>query len=385
MVEGETGLLRFMYLTNFLTSVTFGTAIYLLPVFAEGLGASYIDLGIIGAVGNAFYTISTLVSGFLLDRLERVRFYMAFSILGSMVVLAFSATTRVSEVVVVRGFLGLASAAFWVAASTLISDMSPPELLTQSIGRYNLSWIVAFIAGPFLGGIISDACGFPALFVLLFALGIVSFVVILRRLHPRVKSWNRDRSKGFDLSALRGLQLAYFALVPYAVVLGVYMAILPGHMKGLGIPGSMVGLLLTVSNGFRGLGFFSAKRFVSWGAGRSLFVASILMCVALSMVVYSVDALGFFLPLAMYGLAGGIVTPVILDYIAYRTPSDALGTAMGVHEAIYGFGMCVGPVAGGFIADAFSPSTLYVSLAFLSLFMLPFSRALAKEQSRRGG
>ena len=95
MVEGETGLLRFMYLTNFLTSVTFGTAIYLLPVFAEGLGASYIDLGIIGAVGNAFYTISILVSGFLLDRLERVRFYMVFSVLGSMVVLAFSATTRV--------------------------------------------------------------------------------------------------------------------------------------------------------------------------------------------------------------------------------------------------------------------------------------------------
>jgi len=383
MVEDEIGLLRYIYLTNLLTSITFGTAIYLIPVFAEGLGASFLDLGIIGAVGNALYTISTLVSGFLLDRLERVRFHLSFSILGSMIVLVLSTTTRVSEVVIVRGFIGLVSAAFWVSASTLITDISPPELLSISIGRYNLSWIIAFIVGPFLGGIISDAYGFPALFVLLFILGVVSFAIILWRLFSRVRSRNRDRNRRFDLSVLKGLYPAYFALIPYAVVLGIYMAILPGYMKGLGITSSMVGMLLTISNGFRGLGFLGVRRFVSWGVGKSLFVASILMCVALSMVVYSVDAPGFLLPLAIIGLAGGIVTPVILDYIAHRTPSDALGTAMGAHEAVYGFGMCVGPVVGGLIADAFGPSTLYISLAFLSLFMLPFSRALAKEQSKR--
>lgn len=38
--------LRVLYLTIFLTSTGFGTATFLLPVFAQRLGASYIDLGL---------------------------------------------------------------------------------------------------------------------------------------------------------------------------------------------------------------------------------------------------------------------------------------------------------------------------------------------------
>lgn len=381
VAEERTGLLRSLYFTIFLTSTAFGTVTFLLPVYAAGLGASYIALGVIGAVGNVVYTVMTFLSGVLLDRFERVRFYVGFTVIGMLVVFLFALTSKVSDVIVVRGLLGVASGAFWVTASTLTADISPPELLTQSVGRYNLSWILGFVVGPFLGGLISDSYGFPSLFIILSFLVLLSTALIWTRLANRLELRNRSDSRRFNFSAIRGILLAYATLLPYAVVLGIYMAILPGHMGELGISASAIGLLLTMTNGVRGLGFFNSERWVMWGTKKSLGLAAFLMTGALFMLSFSSTTLEFVAPLALYGLAGGIITPVILDYIAHRTPREVIGTAMGLHECVYGVGMTIGPMVGGVIAEAFQPSTLYLLLAALATLILPLSLGLDESLS----
>ncbi|HUS77475.1 MAG TPA: MFS transporter, partial [Patescibacteria group bacterium] len=130
-------LLVYLYVTIFLTSMAYGTITFLVPVYAEELGASYVTLGVLGAVGSVVYTVMTLVSGFLLDRFERVRFYLGTTALGILVILLFSFTTSISQLMLVRGTLGIVAATFWVTASTLTADISPPEALTRSVGRYN--------------------------------------------------------------------------------------------------------------------------------------------------------------------------------------------------------------------------------------------------------
>jgi MFS family permease len=376
-------LLYSLYVTNFLSSLAFGTIIYLLPVYAEGLGASYYDLGIIGGVGNAVYTVSTLVTGLLLDRLDRARFYSVSCILGGATILLFLQTKGATEITLVRGILGGVSAAFWVATSTIIADASPPELLTRSMARYNLSWMTAFVVGPFLGGVISEALGFPFLFVTASAINLVSFVVISAFIRPRYERRKGGSDMMVSLQALRDLSYVYLALIPYALILGIFMAILPGHMKALGITTAMVGLLITVSNGFRGLGFLFAERFVDWGVKKSLALSSALLSVALLLVTFSRGEVSFLLPMSLLGFAGGIITPVILDCVANETSPDALGAALGTHEAIYGLGMCLGPVAGGAFAEAVQPTTLYLVLAMLSLLMLPVSRAMRERPERK--
>jgi len=371
-------LLGSMYLTNFLSSLAFGTIIYLLPVYAEGLGASYYDLGVIGGVGNAVYTVSTLVTGFLLDMFDRARFYAVSCILGVASILLFLQTTDVTEITLVRGLLGGVSAAFWVATSTIIADASPPERLTRSMARYNLSWMTAFVVGPFLGGIISEVLGFPFLFVAASAINLVSFVIISAFIRPRYTRRKGSSDLRVSLQALKDLSYVYAALIPYALILGVYMAILPGHLKTLGIATAMVGLLITVSNGFRGLGFLFAERFVAWGVKKSLALSSALLFTALLLVAFSRGAVSFLIPMILLGFAGGMITPVILDCVANGTRPDALGAALGTHEAIYGLGMCLGPVAGGAFAEAIQPTALYLALAVLSLLILPVSRSIGR-------
>ncbi|MFB0558426.1 MAG: MFS transporter [Candidatus Bathyarchaeia archaeon] len=367
-----------LYATIFLTSTSYGAIVFLIPVYAEGLGASYIDLGFIGAAGSMVYAVMTVVSGFLLDRFERVRLYLVFNTIGVVIVALFSFTSTVFQVILLRGVLGIVSAAFWVTASTLTADLSPAETLTQSVSRYNIAWITGFIVGPFIGGFISDFLGFRALFLILSTVVILSVIINWVRLASKLTLYIQSEKARFEWTSIKHLVPAYIALFPFSIVLGIYMAILPAHMKSLGIASSTIGFLLTMTNGVRGLGFLNTERFVGWGATKSLSAAAFLLCGAFFAVAFSQTTFEFAAPLLMYGLAAGIITPVILDYIAHRTPRNVLGTAMGVHECVYGIGMSLGPVAGGAIAEAYSPATLFLVLVAMSSFIIPLSFGLRK-------
>ena len=89
--------------------------------------------------------------------------------------------------------------------------------------------------------------------------------------------------------------------------------------------------------------------------------------------------IGFGIPLILYGLGSGIMTPVTLDFISKRTPDKLRGTAMGVHEGIYGVGMCLGPLIGGAIADIYGAAMLYSLLVLVSLLILPLGYGMTKE------
>jgi MFS family permease len=376
--DDSMGLLRVLYVTIFLTATGLGTASFMLPVYATSLGANYVDLGLMGALRNVVYTLMTLTVGYLLDRFERIRIYISFMIIGVAVVALFGVMTQVALLIVWSSLLGLVSAAFWVTASTLTANISPQDRLSQSMGRYNLSWILGFVVGPTAGGFISDAYGFQALFLCLASIITVSVAVIFLRIRPTITLRNRSDSKGFSLAPLRGLGLAYLTLIPFTCILGIYMAIMPGYLKLVGLTPALVGLLITMTNGVRGVGFFNAERFIAWGTRRSVSLASLLLFAGMLVFSFASSTLEYALPLVLYGTAAGIMTPLILDYIAKRCDKGSLGAAMGLHEGVYGIGMIIGPMAGGTIAEIWGPPLLYRLLAVLALMMLPLAYMLAR-------
>ncbi len=372
-------ILRVLYVTIFLTATGLGTTTFLLPVYAETLGASYTDLGLIGAVGNVVYTALTLICGYMLDRSEKVSLYMVFTGIGLVTMALFSFVSSIPQILIVRALLGLASATFWVAASTLTAHISPREELTQSLGRYNLAWISGFTVGPYLGGLVSSLYGYTLFFYSQAVLIAVSLLLILTRLRGRIELENVSSHERATLGELQPLTLAYLTLIPFTIVLGIYMAIIPGHMKVVGLTASIIGLLLTVTNGVRGLVFLNVQRLVKWVTWRSLFMASLFMAASMFLVRSGGDAISFGIPLVFYGIGSGIMTPVALDFISKRTPERLRGTAMGVHEAIYGIGMCLGPLIGGAIADSYSAHTLYTILVGVALLILPFAYLMTRE------
>lgn len=368
--------LRVLYATIFLSATGLGTTTFLLPVYAASIGASYVDLGLLGAVGNIVYTVFTLTTGLLLDRFERLRLYTVYAFMGALILGFFTLADDIPRLIFARALMGVASASFWVSASTLTADISPPERLTQSMGRYNLSWITGFAIGPYLGGLISSNLGFNTLFLCTASLMVASGLLSQLMLRPRLSLRNRSGSEGLSLAPFRRLSAAYLTLLPFTMVLGIYMAIVPGHLSLEGLTASTVGLLVTMTNFSRGLTFVNVERFVAWGARRSVALASALLVSGMLVFSYSTGLAGYASALALYGVAAGIMTPVVLDYIAKRCEPGSLGAAMGLHEGVYGVGMFIGPIAGGGLAEVYGPQILYRALAALSVAVLPLSRRL---------
>jgi MFS family permease len=164
------------------------------------------------------------------------------------------------------------------------------------------------------------------------------------------------------------------------MILGIYMAIIPGHMSNVGLAASTIGLLLTLTNGIRGVNFMSVERYVKWGTRNSLFLASIFLIVSMFLMQYAQSMIGFLVPLLLYGFSAGIITPVALDFITKRTPKEALGSVMGVHESVYGLGMTFGPIVGGSIAEIYGPNILYLLLVFLSMTIIPLTFNLTSQK-----
>lgn len=372
-------ILRVLYATIFLTATGLGTCTFLLPVYAETLGATYTQLGLIGAVGNLVYTVITLVAGGSLDRFEKIKLYMGFTAFGAIVMILFSYADTIPQIILVRGFLGAAAASFWVGASTLTGEISPRLELTRSLGRYNMAWILGFTVGPYLGGLISNRYGYDVFFIASAGVIAVSLGLILSSIRGSIELKQETIQETRNLGDLRPLLMSYLTLIPFTMVLGIYMAIIPGHMKTVGLSASLIGLLITITNGVRGCVFFNVEKLVKWGTWRSVLTASTLLAAAMYLVRNAETGIQFAIPLIFYGLGSGIMTPVVLDFISKRTPDKLRGTAMGVHEGIYGVGMCLGPLLGGAVADYYSAATLYGLLVLVSLLILPLGYVMTRE------
>jgi MFS family permease len=365
--------LRFLYPVIFLIAAAIGTTMLMSPVYAEKLGADYMSLGIMGALYAGGYTVMTIVTGLLMDRYEKIRLYALFAALNIVAVGAFAFTNSIDQIVILRGLLGLVTGTFWVSSSSIATSLSEPTDLTRNIGLYNLSWIAGFAVGPLAGGFIGEYLGFRTLFLIQSLTVAAGLFIILTKLMPYANLHGTMGRITIDFNALRDVSAAYYCIFPYALSNGIYFSILPGYMGDLGITASIIGILLTISSITKAAGFFGVERLVNWGTKRAIRLISVLLAVSLACIAWVSEAWILAIPLAVYGLANGLLEPIILNYIAQRSPPESRSFQMGIYETVFGLGMIVGPMATGFITQSYPPNIIYLLLAAASLGIIPLS------------
>ena len=364
---------RALYAVIFTVSLAVSTAFTMVPVYAERMGADYMTLGFMGAAAAVGYTVTTLVTGVLLDRYEKVRLYTLFNVAIAASILTLVLARDVGDLISIRLLLGLTTGTFWVSSSAIVADLSPPERLTHSIVVYNLSWMSGMVAGPLLGGLISDAVGFTALFAATALLVAAGAAVTALSPLGRVRLMKSPGVGKKDRSPLGPVAWGYVCLFPYALCCGVYFNIVPGHLSKVGYTATTIGLLLTLSDAAKGAGFLGVERLVRWGTRRSLALISVILAAPLLVFAVTTDLAIMAVVLAVYGLGNGLIEPIILNYIAQRAPAESRGLAMGVYETVFGVGSAISPVAAGLVSEAWTAGTVYTLLAVVVLTTIPLS------------
>ena len=155
-----------------------------LPAIAHSFGG----LGTYSGVITAYLIASTValpIGGRLSDVYGRKRFLiigMAWFVVAS---LLCGLAASMVQLILFRALKGLGAGVMQAAANTTIADLFPPARRGRAIGLLTTISVMANVAGPLLGGYLTDGPGWRYIFFINIPVGLVGCGVILRYF-PRV-------------------------------------------------------------------------------------------------------------------------------------------------------------------------------------------------------
>jgi len=364
--------LKRLYLSVFSASI--GIAyVYLIPAFAEQLGAGYLDLGLIGTIRSLPYTFLPVIAGHLGDRLGRPRLYLLSVFAVGSATLLLGATHTIHGILAVQVLLGIGHSLFWPISEALVSEISPLQERASAFGRYAVAWGSGFLVGPLIGGIIAEAGGFQFAFLIagILILTTAGASVLAIRGGQKRQPGARLASAKPSWKLISSVLPMLLVQVPYAIVLAFVVSIFPGYAVESGLTLPEVGILLSGFGFVRTVVFSLAGRMGRMGERKSIGSAFLGMAIVLLLMLFDRSFIALLADSCLIGAFIGIIYPQTLAYVSKRSPTENLGFAIGAYETIFGIGFAVGPILSGFVAQTAGVNFALLILAVIALATIP--------------
>lgn len=340
-------------------SMDMGLSLSLLAtsLLAIALGASPLQLGLMGVVWRIPYVLFCPVAGKVSDRAGRKRMAQAAALSLGFLHLVLTRVTTVSQLLCVVPFIGLATGMFWPPLQSWIGDMRTGELGT-AVGKFNIAWSSAGMLGTLLAGFLSEI-GTRTPFLISACL--VVMIVLLVTLVPEQPP-TQDRSSAepatTPLAAARPdpethrafLHAAWVANLVAFIGIGTITTFFPKLGADLGLSPSVIGMIVSTFALGRLLTFVILTRSTRWQYHARLLVMALLVSAA-SMGLASASNTLWLLAFcfAIMGVVGGITYTASLFY-ALDAPGQG-GANAGIHESLLSAGLALSAFSGGVVAQ----------------------------------
>lgn len=288
-----------------------------------------------------------------------------------------------------RAFHGLSIAAFVVAYSALVIDISPPANRGELLGYMSLVNPIGMALGPALGGFLLVWSNYLVAFLAMGILGILGLLCVLQVQEPprpMATSGNLPVSGAkpmfWRLLWTPRVRTPALILLMVGLAFGTLSTFVPLFVREAGIDLN-VGLIYNAS----AIASFSLRLLVGRASdrhGRGRFITVSLLLYTLSMLVFwQADTPALFLVAGLIqGGAAGTLIPMIAALVGDRSHAEERGKVFGLVMVGFDLGIALaGPVFGAF-ADwvsyrgTFGLSGLMTFIAFL-IFVTASSKDLA--------
>ena len=385
----------------FLIAIGFGIVAPVLPQFAQSFDVSVGAAAVVVSVFAFTRMVFAPLSGWLVERMGERRTY----ILGILIVGASSAACAFAQdywqLLIYRGLGGIGSTMFTVAAMGLLIRLAPPAARGRISSLYSGSFLLGNIAGPAVGGLLA---GFGLqLPFLVYAAALVLVAVLVATQLPAVSVAGRAAAAGSsaaDGTSAGGSAAAgaaknvltlrdAWAMPAFRAVLtsgfangwsafGIRMALVPLFATAaLGAGPEVAGISLAVFAIGTGVALtFSGKLADTWGRKPMILSGLAVNGIAMGILGFTGNEFWFFLVSAIAGLGSGLMGPAQQATVADIIGNDRSGgKVLATFQMSSDFGAIIGPIAAGFLVDAFSfgPAFLMATAVALVgfLFWLP--------------
>ena len=321
-----------------------------LPRAARDLGASAGALQSTVSVYILGLAVGQLVYGPLSDRYGRRPLLIAGLVLYTVAGLAAAVAPDVHTLIAARLVQALGGCAGLALGRAMVRDTAAPEDAARRLALLNLMVTLGPGLAPLVGGALSEAYGWRAIFVALGALGAANIWLTLRQLPETgqrragvtaaslaLEYGRLLRSPAFLGYAVGGgcattAMYAFFAVAPFVFVdelhrspheVGVYLAML--------IAGVSLGSVLAS----RLVARVAIERLLAWASGAAVLAAFALLGIVLGGTISVPLILG---PMFVFTMGVGLASPMALTKAVSVNPK-VIGSAAG----LYGFAqMAVG-------------------------------------------
>ncbi len=355
------------------TTFFFWAALYIfvpiLPVYAATMVNSLAMVGVVIASYGIPQLLFRIPIGLYYDASSRRKPIVVLSVLMAVVgALGLAAAGGGGTLFVGRALTGMAAAG-WVAFTTFFTGYYPAERAARAIGTINAVNQVALVVATGSGGVLADAFGYKAVFLVAAGLALLSLAALAFAREPSSTAKGRQSAGlGRVLAGPLLLASAGMAILMQFATFSSVFGFIPTYGASIGASNSQLGAITMVTLAASAVAALMSVRMAErFNYTIALCLGALLLGGSLLLVPITETPEALALVQVASGLGRGSLQTLLMALSIRAAPAGARATAMGVYQAVYSVGMMAGPLVSGLVADRLDMNTVFRLSAVLAL------------------
>ena len=338
----------------------------LMPLYAESMGASGLQLGLMYSGFALSRTVFMPIIGRLSDRRGRKIFIGLGLLAYTIISLSYAWASNMYALTSVRFLHGIASAMVVPIAYAYIGDLIPKGKEGAYMNLFSMSMFLGIGFGPFLGGFLADTFYINAGFYTMAGFTALALILLLF-LVPSAASPSEGSKKAPSAplmtiirdNKVKAISLSLASRAFYRQGISAFLPLLAVSTMGMSIAG--IGLVLSI---FMLTGAFAQGLLGPLADRLSKKTLIIIGSITAPIFVFFIPnmpaggmLLVMLLPTVLFGAVARVA--IMALNVELGNKYSGMGSVMGISRSVMSLGMVIGPLVFGYTMDHFSISSVF--------------------------
>lgn len=356
--------------TMLISMLGFGIVVPLLPIYADQMGASALEIGFINAGFSLMLLVALPFMGRLSDRFGRKVFLCTGLTVLIVASLGFIWAQNPIQLILVRIFQGIGASMHLPIAQAYLGDITPKGEEGKWMGHFNAILFSSMSLGPLFGGVLTDLFSANTTFLVMAALCLTGLIATLIFL-PEVAKRAVAERQGSAFESLRksNIMKGVFAFnIAIGFSMACTMTFLPLFCsQNLGLSVVLIGLLIASRTPLALLQSYTGTLADRYNRRGLITIGSVGAIIFIALMPL---ASGFWPLLIIYALMSvgtAFAMPAATAYVVEEGRVFGMGASMALFMMAMQIGNGVGPILLGGVVDFMGIESAFYSAAVILL------------------
>ena len=324
-----------------------------LPVYIRSKTDDLALVGVVLSMYGLWQAIIRLPLGIAADWVGwRKPFTIACFILSGVGALIMGTTDSITWMLIGRALTGLAAGS-WVLLIVTFNRLFPPEQTVRMTAMITMISSVSRMSSTGVTGFLNKVGSYSLAFYLAAGIALLSILMIIPAQEDRQPPKRPTFQKLVTLVTRRDVLLPSIlsAIVQYAIWTTTF-GFFPILIRQLGASEVTQSLFVTMNIALMMFGNLIVTTLVQrFGVRRMIYIAFVVHALGIGLAALAPSLAVMFIAQFTVGFSSGMNYPLLMGLSIQHVDDGERATAMGLHQAVYSFGMFGGPWLSGVLAN----------------------------------